>query len=65
MINTSTQSGVAITARTQGVFWRFLAVVATLQLFVCVDERIEALCRGVPVKRFPGPVVELQVNAVK
>ena len=38
---------------------RFLAVVATLQLFVGIDEHIEALCWGVPVKGFPGPAVEL------
>ncbi len=38
---------------------RFLAVVATLQPFVGVDEHIEALRWGVQVERFPGFAVEL------
>ena len=38
---------------------QFLAVVATLQPFVCVDEAIEALRWGVQVERFPGSAVEL------
>jgi len=39
---------------------RFLAVVATLRLFAYIEEHIQALRRGVPIKCFPGAAVELR-----
>jgi len=50
----------ALLCRSPRYMGRFLAVVATLRVFADIQEHIEALRRGLPIKGFPWSAVELR-----